>query len=192
MSKEMAAFFDRLAPDWDNALLKSGVREKLISLLDVPPNSVIADVGCGRGVILEHLLETNPIKIFAIDVSGEMIRLAEESFDDDRVEFIKSDFYTADLPILDVAIFFNSYPHFIDKDGLAFKLSKVIKKGGIIIIMHSLSRAEINGCHTGERVSTLSVPLESAEVEADKFNEFFLLDSLIDNEEIYFVKLVRR
>ena len=28
MSKEMAAFFDRLAPDWDNALLKSGVREK--------------------------------------------------------------------------------------------------------------------------------------------------------------------
>jgi len=192
MSNEMAAFFDKLAPAWDNALLKSGAREKLKSLMVMPPNSMIADVGCGKGVILEHLLKTNPQKIFAIDVSGEMIRLAKESFNDDRIEFINSDFYTADLPVLDAVVFFNSYPHFIDKDGLVDKLAKMVKKDGVVIILHSLSRDEINGCHTGEKVSTLSVPLENAEVETVKFNGFFSLESFIDNDEIYFIKLVRR
>jgi len=192
MYNEMAAFFDKLAPDWDNALLKNKAREKLTSLMAVPPNSVIADVGCGRGVILEHLLKTNPSKIFAIDVSSEMIRLAKESFNDDRIEYINSDFYTAVLPLLDVVIFFNSYPHFTDKSGLADKLAKLIKKDGIVIILHSLSKSEINGCHKGDKVSTLSVPLEDAEVEAGKFNRFFSLDASIDNEEMYFVRMIRR
>ena len=192
MSKEMATFFDSLAPDWDNAPLKYEVREKLTALMDLPPNSVIADAGCGKGVMFEHLLKTKPAKIIAIDVSGEMIRLAKESFNDECVEYINGDLYTVALPILDAVIFFNSYPHFIDKIKLANKLADVIKKGGLLIIAHSLSKEEINGCHTGKNVSTLSVPLENAEIEADKFNEYFLLDSYIDNEEMYFVRLIRR
>jgi len=188
----MATYFDNLAPDWDNAPLKYEIREKLTAMMDLPPNSVIADVGCGKGVMFEHLLKTKPSKIIAIDVSGEMIRLAKESFNDERIEYINGDLYTITLPILDVVIFFNSYPHFIDKVKLTNKLADVIKKGGLLIIAHSLSKEEINGRHSGKNVSTLSVPLESAEIEVDKFNEYFLLDSFIENEEMYFIRLIRR
>jgi len=192
VSKEMATFFDRLAPDWDNAPLKYKTREKLTAMMDLPSNSVIADVGCGKGVMFEHLLKTGPSKIIAIDVSGEMIRLAKKSFDDERIEYIHGDFYNTELPVLDAVVFFNSYPHFTDKILLAKKLARTIKKGGLFILAHSLSKEEINGCHTGERVSTLSVPLENAEDEAGKFSDYFSTDSFFESKEMYFIRLIRR
>ena len=192
MSGEMAAFFDGLAPEWDNSPEKYEVRERLTSLMELPPNGVIADIGCGKGVMLEHLLKANPAKIIAIDVSGEMIRLAKELFDDDRIVFLNDDFLDAPLPLLDAAVFFNSYPHFLDKSSLAEKLSKVIKKGGSMIIAHSLSKAEINGAHSGDSISKLSTALENAEDEASKYRKYFEVDALIDNNEIYFIKMTRR
>ena len=60
MNKEMIAFFDGLAHHWNNDPEKHEVREKIIALSNVPKNSVIADIGCGTGVMIEHLLKTKP------------------------------------------------------------------------------------------------------------------------------------
>jgi len=192
MSKDMAWYFDILAPEWDNAPSEYETREKLISMMKLMPNSVIADIGCGRGVMFQHLLKTNPAKIIAIDVSGEMIRLAKETFNDDRLEYINGDFFEISLQALDSAIFFNSYPHFLDKERLAIRLAKVVKKDGTVIIAHSLSKAQINGFHTGVSVSKLSVTLDNAEIEAKKFQRHFSLDTYVDNDELYFIKMTRR
>lgn len=192
MKSEMVLYFDNLAPTWDNAPDKYNTREKLLDMMELKPNSLIADVGCGKGVMFEHLLKTTPQKIIAIDISGEMIRLAKELHSDNRIEYINGDFYTLPLPLLDVVIFFNSYPHFINKDDLSNKLAKVIKKGGMMIVAHSLSKNEINGFHTGQRVSTLSVPLQTVAEEASKYEGHFFVDSFVDNEEMYFIKMVRR
>jgi len=188
----MVAFFDKLAPDWDNAPQEYETREKLVSMMELEPNSIITDVGCGRGVMLPHLLKSNPAKIIALDISGEMIRLAKESFTDNRIEFINGDLYTEVLPPVDAVVFFNSYPHFIDKITLSKKLAEIIKENGKLIIAHSLSKAEINGFHTGESVSKISVRLEEAEVEAAKFKEHFSVDTTVDDDELYFIKLTRR
>jgi len=192
MNKDMAAFFDELAPRWDNSPSKFETREKLTSLMGLSNNSVIADIGCGKGVMFEHLLKTNPEKIIAVDISGEMIRFAEELFNGNRIEYVHGDFLDVRLPMLDAAIFFNSYPHFIDKDSLIDKLAQVLKRGGTMIIAHSLSRLEINGMHKSDGASKLFVPLENAEDEAKKFQKFFTSDFLIDDEEMYFVKMFRR
>ena len=191
-SKNMAAFFDRLAPDWDNSPHEYEIREKLTSMMELSPNSVIADIGCGKGVMFEHLLKTNPAKIIAVDVSGEMLRLAKSIFSDERIEYINADFLTIELPVLDTAVIFNAYPHFCDKDALVKKLTQTVKTNGSVIIAHSRSRASINGTHTGERASSLSVPLENAVIEADKFSTFFTADVLVDNDKMYFVKLIKR
>ena len=191
MSNEMASFFDELAPEWDNAPSGYDLRDKLTSMMGISSNSVIADIGCGKGVMFEHLLKTKPAKIIAVDVSGEMIRMAKELHSDDRIEYINGDFLDAPIPALDAAVFFNSYPHFLDKEGLADKLALTLKKSGIMIIAHSSSKAKINGAHSGDSVSKLSVPLESAEAEARKFQNHFTIDTLIDNDEIYFVKMIR-
>lgn len=192
MSQDMAAFFDELAPKWDSAPSEYEKREKLTSLMNLLQNTIIADVGCGKGVMLEHLLKTNPAKIIAVDISGEMIRLAKEINNNNRVEFIHGDFLNTTLPMLDTAIFFNSYPHFLDKQALAEKLSKVVRKDGTMIIAHSLSKAKINGTHKGKSVSKLSMSLESAEIEAKAFQKFFTTDTLIDNDEMYFIKMTRK
>lgn len=192
MNQEMAAFFDALAPAWDHAPAEYETREKLVSLMGLSQNSVIADIGCGKGVLFEHLLKTNPAKIIAVDVSGEMIRLAKELYSDHRLEYVHGDFLDIALPMLDAAVFFNAYPHFADKEALVEKLSGILKKGGTIIIAHSLSKERINGRHASEGVSELSAPLENAEVEADKFQTFFSTDTLIDNDEMYFIRMTRR
>jgi len=191
MKKDMAAFFDALAQGWDNSPGEYDKREKLVSMMGLPTGSVIADIGCGRGVMFEHLLKTGPAKVIAIDLSGEMIRLARESFDDERIEYLHGDFLDAALPMLDAAVIFNSYPHFIDKEALAVRLGQAVRKNGIVMIAHSQGRAVINGRHKGG-ASKLSVPLESAADEGGKFEEFFAVDILVDDEDIYFVKMRRK
>jgi len=192
MNQDMAAFFDELAPTWDDAPTEYETREKLVALMELTQNGVIADIGCGRGVLFEHLLKTNPAKIIAVDVSGEMIRLAAEQHNDPRLAYVHGDFLDILLPMLDAAIFFNSYPHFLGKEALAEKLSRTLKKGGALVIAHSHGRAKINERHIGESVSKFSTSLENAEVEAHKFQTFFTTDTLIDSDEIYFVKMIRR
>ncbi len=191
MNQDMEAFFDQLAPNWDPAPDKYELREELAARMNISPNSVIADIGCGTGVMFEHLLKTDPAKIIAVDISGEMLRSAKARFGDSRIEYIHDNFLNAALPLSDAVIFFNSYPHFQDKSAVAKKAAQVLKIGGALIIAHSMSKSEINNRHKGESVSKLSVTLESAEVEADKFKPFFTLDSLIDNERMYFIKMVR-
>ena len=192
MNNDTAAFFDKLAPEWDSAPAEYETREKLINLMGLARNSVVADIGCGRGILFEHLLKTNPARIIAVDISGEMIRLAKKLYGDKRLEYVNGDFLDVPLPMLDAAVFFNSYPHFLDKEALAEKLPGILKKGSAMIIAHSLGKAEINGMHTGESVSKFSTPLENAEAEADKFQRFFKTDTLIDNNELYFIKMTRR
>ena len=192
LNNEIALFFDKLAPEWDNTPAEFDVREKLTSMMGLLPGSVIADIGCGKGVMFEHLLKTNPEKIIAVDISSEMLRSAQADFCDERIEYINDDFLDAALPALDVVIIFNSYPHFLNKKMLAEKAAQVIKKGGTMIIAHSRNKVKINGVHRDGNVFKLSVPLEDAAVEADKFSPFFAPDVLIDSEEIYFIKMLRK
>jgi demethylmenaquinone methyltransferase/2-methoxy-6-polyprenyl-1,4-benzoquinol methylase len=192
MSKEVIDFFDGLAPKWENNPKEYNTRERIISMSLIRPNSIIADIGCGTGVMFEHILKTNPKKLYATDISGKMIQLAKNGNSDNRIEYMNGDLLKMSLPILDAAIIFNAYPHFMDKVALAKKLAQIIKKNGTAIIAHSVSKEKINAVHDGEMVSKVSVPLEDAKVEAAKFDDFFLIDVVIDNDEIYFIKMRRR
>jgi demethylmenaquinone methyltransferase/2-methoxy-6-polyprenyl-1,4-benzoquinol methylase len=188
----MAAYFDKLAPGWIDSPGEHAVCEKLVSMMELPANSVIADIGCGRGVMFPHLLKTNPAKIIAVDISAEMLRLAKER-QDARITCINGDFLEAPLPAraLDAAVFYNSYPHFLNKEALVEKLAQTVKQNGRVIIAHSRPRAAINGVHKNRDAFVLSAPLESAGEEAQRFFRFFAAETLIDNEEIYFVKMRR-
>ena len=192
MNQDMQSFFDRLAADWDSCPDEYETREKIVSLAEIPKGSVIADIGCGRGVMFEHLLKTEPKKLIAVDLSGEMIRHAKEKFSDPRIAFFNEDLLEMSLPEVDAAIIYNAYPHFLDKHALGGKLAEVIGQGGILIIAHGRSRALINGTHRGERVSTLSVPLDEVEKEAAKFEAFFRMETVLDNDQFYFLKLRRK
>ena len=188
---EMRNFFDRLAPNWNNHPEEYYIREKITALADFPEGNLIADIGCGQGVMLEHLLKTNPREIIAIDLSAEMLKHARKNFTDPRITFMNADFLETDLPPLDAIILYNAYPHFLNKEALARKTAEIIRKNGYLIIAHGCGKAGINSGHSGERVSPLSAALEDAEKEAAKFKDFFTPEVTVDNDELYFVKMRR-
>lgn len=185
-------FFDTLAPDWKNSEADYPKRQRIMRLAGLKSNCAIADIGCGQGVMFSHLLETEPKAIYGIDLSSKMLERARQSFSDKRIFLLHGDLLDLDLPPLDAAVIYNAYPHFLNKSALCDKLHKSIKKDGMLIIAHSTGKSSINGRHSGSRVSEVSVPLESAELEALKFSEHFFADTLIDEEELYFIKLIRK
>lgn len=190
-SVETKLFFDKMATTWKNNKNEYNIREQITNMINLPRHSMIADIGCGKGVMFEHLLKTDPRQIFAIDISVEMLKCAKQLFNNNRIKYINEDLFSASLPMLDVALFFNAYPHFIDKRGVAKKLAQHVLPGGCVVIAHSCSKERINRVHSGNNVSKFSAPLRPADKEANEFMPLFLPESIIDNEEIYFIKMIR-
>ena len=191
MSNPISDYFDALAEGWNPNPEDYPNREHIVRLAGLEPGGVIADIGCGRGVMFEHLLKTQPRTIYAIDLSAKMIEQAALDLPDPRIHLMNADIVTADLPMLDAAVIYNAYPHFLDKAALADKLARVIKPGGLLIIAHGRGRQIINGGHGGKRVSQISIPLEDAQAEAAKFAAAFEPEQHIDTPDIYFIKLRR-
>lgn len=188
----MELFFDNLAADWDDGGDGQRTnRERVAALLEPLEGKVVADIGCGRGVLFPHLLVKNPRKIYGIDLSGEMLRFARRDFPDTRIELLQSDFLTAELPPPDAAVIFNAYPHFMEKDALVKKLAACLAPGAPLVIAHGLSRAAINGRHRDVGASPLSVPLWPAEEEARRFGPDFAAEVVIDDADFYCIKFVR-
>ena len=191
-NKEMRDFFDGLAPDWAPHEGEYDTRDELVRMMAIPEGSLIADIGSGRGVMFPHLLKTNPSGIISVELSPEMVRMAKQDHNDPRISYLSCDILEAALPELDAAVIFNAYPHFLDKIALSNKLASHIKKGGIFVIAHSRGKETINGGHTTGPMAKLSVLLRDAEEEAADYSEHFTVDTLIDSDEMYFIRLLRK
>lgn len=189
---EMRAFFDRLAPNWENDASEAEIRDEIVRRAGIAKGSVIADIGCGRGVMVPHLLKTEPGRLIEIDVSSEMLRLCEKEWKRDGMEFVCGNLYELRLAGLDAAVLFNAYPHFMDKKALSETLYQCLKPGGTLVIAHSKGKEAINGFHREGTAFTLSIKLKSAEEEYEAFREQFELVEAEDNERIYFLDMKRR
>ena len=190
-NNEMISYFDSVASSWSNNVDEYEIREELVEMMRLPKNSLIADLGCGKGVMFPHLLKTEPRGILAVDISSEMLKCAAKLFPDTRITFINEDVLSAALPTLDAAVFFNAYPHFMDKKALSKKLSKCIRPGGYLFIAHSACKEKINMTHKRVTIAKLSQPLRAAIEETNEFQPFFIPEKIIDNEKLYFIKMLR-
>ena len=192
MNNYIAEYFDNLADGWDNCPAEFDMREKIMNLINVPIDAVIADIGCGKGVMIPHYLAKNPYAVFAVDVSSQMLFNAKKLFNDPRITYINADIIEADLSPVDVAVAFNSYPHLTDKETLCASLAKMVKPGGVFVIAHSRSRFFINRKHETITANAISVPLLSAEEETMRFAEMFDAEVSTDTDEFYFIRLRRK
>lgn len=188
---DLRHFFDSIAPTWRNRDEEFEICEYIIDLTDIALGSVAADIGCGKGVMLPHLLKTQPAKVFAVDISANMLQYARQAHSDKRIEFVHEDIMSAQLPMLDVALMYNVYPHFMDKAALVKKIAALVKTGGTAVIAHGASKERINGCHQAGEKEKHSTALRAAEVEAELFAPYFKTVQLIDNEKLYYIRLER-
>lgn len=188
----MRTVFNGMAPFWENNIKDYDIRKQIANMAGMKKDSVIADIGCGKGVMFEHILWNKPSELIAVDISDLMIHGAKKIFNDKKIKYINDDVLKAALPLLDTAIIYNAYPHLINKAALAGKFSEHIRRGGSLIIAHGCSKEKINAVHGNHGRSRISIPLKPATTEASNFIKYFTPVKIIDNDEMFFIKLIRK
>lgn len=186
--REIAAFFDRLAPQWDNGMITDD--RKLTFILDaagVREHSVVLDVACGTGVLFPYYLARNVSRVIGVDLSAEMTRIAAAKQHDPRVEVICGDIEEIPIHLLcDCCVVYNAFPHFEDPARLITRLAQWVRPGGRLTVAHGMSLAALHRHHAGraEHVSREMLPPEEL---SSLFAPWFTVDIAVSDEEKYVV-----
>ena len=171
-------FFNEKAFTWDETTKHNFLLiEQLIDKIDFNEADKILDVGCGTGILEPFLLNKSISKITAIDISENMIKIAKSKIK--NINFICADFYTFNCSDkFDKIIFFDSYPHFIDKRKLLDMILLHTNIDSEVIIIHDIGKERLKKVHS-EHVN-ISKELLNIQKEFSIFKSNF---SLIKNED---------
>ena len=191
--REVAAFFDRLAPFWDEICTHDP--KKISIILDyagIEAGLSVLDIACGTGVLFPYYLARDVKQITGVDISPKMIEQAAAKYADPRIRLLCADIETmAWDELFDCCVIYSAWPHFGRPESVIAGLAKSLRPGGRLTVAHSESREAINGRHR-EHAAAVSVPLVPPEELAALLAPFFTVDTAFANEEIYVVSGVRQ
>lgn len=149
-------YFDGLSGRWDGFTNGDRVRDALSVVLSgyaIGADEHVIDLGCGTGNLTQVLLTMlGPAgRVTAVDYSAEMVAVASEKIRDPRARWVVAD--AAAVPLeprsADRIICFSAWPHFPDARAVAVELSRVLRRGGDLHVVHIDSREKINAIHSG-------------------------------------------
>jgi len=187
-NRRIISFFDRMAPEWDQRMVKDDSKINLIlDAAKVAENSVVLDVACGTGVLFPYFLERNVSRVIGVDISPEMARIAAEKFKDPRIEVICGDIET--IPVLmlcDCCVIYNAFPHFENPKRLISRLAGWLKPGGRLTVAHGMSLEALQKHHAGH-ARHVSRQMLSTDELAELLSPWFSVDVKISDEEKFVV-----
>ena len=192
--KDVIAFFDKQAANWDAELIRSDEKiRKILTGAGIGAGSKVLDVACGTGVLIPDYLERGVSSVTAIDISPEMIRIAGNKYPEKggKVRLLCGDVETTDVGDgYDAIMVYNAFPHFPDPVRLIRHLSGLLRTGGTLTIAHGASRKVIDAHHLGP-ASKVSNGLMPAEELAEIFSSFLKVTLVISDDQMYQVTGVR-
>ena len=188
---DVAAFFDRCAPWWDSDMIRN--EEVISKILDnggIREGVHVLDVACGTGVLFPDYLARNVASVTAIDISQEMAKIAASKFP--QVNVICGDVENTQFDRqFDCIMVYNAFPHFPDPVHLIEVLAGLLRPGGRLSVAHGMSRAALCDHHAG-RAAKVSIDLLHEQELAEIFSDWFEVDVVISDEQMYQVSGVRR
>ena len=121
MNRRIEAFFDGLAPTWDEEVA-SRFADRLNAMVDalpISPGQTVLDVGAGTGIlagVLASRVAPNG-RVIAVDLSRAMLRDGKTRRPDPRIAWIQADVLDAPLArhAFDWVICYSVFPHFLDQ-----------------------------------------------------------------------------
>ena len=185
-TKEVIAFFDRLAPGWDADMVRSD--EIINTILDnagVTEGKEILDVACGTGVLIPDYRKRKAASVTGIDISPKMAELAREKFPQPEVRILCGDVETTDFrKQFDCIVVYNAFPHFPDPERLIRTLAGLLKPGGTLTVAHGMSREKIDAHHHGA-ASHVSNGLMPADDLAQLFEKYLTVTTVLSDNRMY-------
>ena len=189
--KDIADFFDRCAPWWDEDMIRNEVI--ITTILDnagIKGGMDVLDVACGTGVLFPDYLKRGVESVTGIDISPEMAKIAAAKFPE--VQVICGDVEETRFDKqFDAVMVYNAFPHFPEPARLIEALARVVKPGGRLSVAHSMSRDKLQQHHSG-RASKVSIDLIHEKELSSLFAPFFDVDVVISNDRMYQVAGTRR
>ena len=189
--KDIAEFFDRCAPWWDDDMIRN--EQIITNILDncgISQGMDVLDVACGTGVLFPDYLERKVSSVTGIDISPEMAKIAASKFPE--VTVICGDVEETRFDkLFDAVMVYNAFPHFPEPARLIEALAQVVKPGGRLSVAHSMSRAQLQQHHSG-RASRVSIDLIHEQELAALFSPYCDVDVIISSDRMYQVAGTRR
>ena len=149
---ELRMHFELLAERWDGFQPPNRgdtLRRMLLPFAPLLATSrAILEVGTGTGALIPCLRERAPgAALISIDLAAEMLRRARGRCPDAAVVQADAHHPPFAAPCFDLIVCHNSFPHFADKPGTLSQLARVLRPGGHLLILHDLSREQVNAIH---------------------------------------------
>ena len=175
--------FEKWADNWKVSAESKVVAGIFVSELIDNKSEFILDLACGKGVLRDYLCSNLPeTKVVYIDKAFAMIKGLKENYPDEFAVRGEGENIPLRENKFDAVIIFNSFPHFTDKEKTISECFKVLKKGGRLIIGHSMTPEEINQLHkdVGDQVANHRLPEKDIFIEMFKKCGFKNIEYFVD------------
>lgn len=192
--KDVIAFFDGLAENWDAEMIKSQEKiKKILDIAEVTEGKTVLDIGCGTGVLIPDYLARSAEKCVAVDISPKMLEIAKNKFREyDNLEFLCADAEEFSFPEdFDCIVIYNAFPHFVNPTILFENLSECLEFDGRITVAHGMSRDDLIKHHSGRAQKVSSILPETEEMQ-NLMSPFFKVDIKISTDDIYIVSGIKK
>ena len=184
--QDIVAFFDRLAPQWDADMIRNdAIIGCILDGAEVGPGKRVLDVACGTGVLFPDYLARQVESVTAVDISEEMVKIAQEKFPDAPIQVLCADVEA--LPMaqtFDCIVVYNAFPHFPQPESLIENLFHRLAPGGTLTVAHGMSRAAIDQHHSGS-ASKVSMGLMHEDALAAIFERHLQVTVKISDPHMY-------
>lgn len=190
--QDIINFFDRLAPSWDDDMIRSDeIVNEILDGAGVKPGAAVLDVACGTGVLIPDYLKRQVASVTGVDISPEMVKIARQKFPQENVTILCADVETAVFDqTFDCIVVYNAFPHFPRPENLIQTLSGLLKPGGTLTVAHGMSRQKIDTHHQGT-ASKVSMGLIHEDALAAVMEKHLKVTVKISNDRMYQVTGVK-
>lgn len=182
--QDVIRFFDEKASGWDADMIRSDrIINTILDNAQIQAGDSVLDVACGTGVLFPDYVNRDVTDITAIDISPEMVKIAQSKFP--QVQVLCGDVELAVFDRkFDRIMVYNAFPHFPDPENLIRVLSGLLNPGGTLTVAHGMSRAHIDAHHKG-KASKVSVGLMHEDMLAQIFEKYLTVTVKISDDQMY-------
>lgn len=175
--------FEKWAENWEVSAESKIVAGIFIKELIGKDSGLILDLACGKGILRDCFLKNIPgSKVIYVDKAFAMVKGLKETYPDEMALRGEGENIPLVEDIFDTVIIFNSFPHFTGKEKTISECYRVLKKGGKLIVGHSMTPREINQLHkdVGPEVAEHQLPEKDVFIEMFSKSGFKNIEYLVD------------